>query len=99
MYPKGYEDTSNLLAVRTAVADGMELLMWERRHEGNYKGKGKRQKQMKAYTRTLMGKIMLKQKVGFMGKELRVVVVHLHFLVANKTRASAETTTCFGHGL
>ena len=96
---RGNEETSNLLAVRSAVADGMELLMWERRYEGKYKGKGRRQKQMKAYTRTLMGKIMLKQKVGFMGKELRVAVVHLHFLVANKTRASADTTTTFGHGL
>ena len=85
--------------MRSAVADGMELLMWERRHEGNYKGKGKRQKQMKAYTRTLMAKIMLKQNVGYMGKELRVAVVHLHYLVANKTRASSDRTTCFGHGL
>ena len=87
------------MAVRSAVADGMELFMWERRYEGNYKGKGKRQKQRKAYARTLMGNIMLKQNVGYMGKEMRVAVVHFHFQVANKTGASAETTTSVGHGL
>ena len=38
---------------------------------------------MKAYTRTLMAKIMLKRNVGYMGKELRVVVVHFHVQVAN----------------
>ena len=36
---RGNEETSNLLAVRTAVADGMELLMWERKYEGNYNSK------------------------------------------------------------
>ena len=41
---------------------------------------------MKAYTRTLLAKIMLKQSVGYMGKELRVVVVHFHFQVANKNK-------------
>ena len=74
------------MAVRSAVADGMELLMWERKHEGNYKGKGKIQKQREGYARTLTGKIMLKQNVGYMGKELQVAVVHLHFLVANKNK-------------
>ena len=32
---RGNEETSNLLAVRSAVADGM----WERKHEGNYTSK------------------------------------------------------------
>ena len=73
--------------------------MWERKQEGNHEGKGEAKKQMKAYARTLMAKIMLKHHVGHMGKELRVAVVHLHYLVANKTRASSDRTTCFGHGL
>ena len=87
---RGNEETSNLLAVRSAVADGVELLMWERKHEGNYKSKDKRQKQMKAYARTLMAKIMLKQNVGYMGKESRVVVVRLHFQVANKKQGPPQ---------
>ena len=41
---------------------------------------------MKAYTRTLMAKLMLKQHVGYMGKEMRVAVVHFHFQVANKNK-------------
>ena len=95
---RGNEETSNLLAVRTAVADGMELLLWERKHEGYYKSRNK-QKQMKAYTRILLAKIMLKHNVGYMGKEMRVALVHCHFQVANtKTRASADKTTAFGHG-
>ena len=73
--------------------------MWERRHEGNYKGEGKRQKQMKAYTRTLMAKIVLKHHVGHMGKELRVAVVHFHFQVANKNKGFRRSSDVFGHGL
>ena len=41
---------------------------------------------MKAYTRTLMAKIRLKQNVGDMGKEMRVAVVHFHNQVANKSK-------------
>ena len=81
--------------MRSAVADGMELLIWERKHEGNYKSKDKRQKQMKAYTRTLMGKIMLQQNVGYMGKELRVANVHLHFQVANKNKGFRRNNDVF----
>ena len=81
--------------MRSAVADGMELLMWVRKHEGNYQSKDKRQKQMKAYTRTLMANIMLKQNVGYMGKELRVAVVHLHYLVANKNKGFVRQNDMF----
>ena len=41
---------------------------------------------MKAYTCTLIVKTMLKQTVGYMGKEMRVAVVHLHFQVGNKNK-------------
>ena len=57
---RGNEETSNCLAVRTAVADGMALLLWHREHEGNYKSRNHKEKRLKAYTRTLMAKIMLK---------------------------------------
>ena len=69
-----------LLGARTAVAESMELLFWERKFEGLY-GKEKR---TKAYTRTLIGKIALKIPVGYMGKEIRVAVCHLHFQACNK---------------
>ena len=81
--------------MRTAVADSMELLLWERKHEGNYKSKDKRKKRMKAYTRTLMAKIMLKQNVGYMGKEIRVAVCHLHHQVANKSKGFRRQNDAF----
>ena len=81
---RGSEKSSNLLGVRSAVADSMELLFWERKYEGVYKTKGKNKTQIRAYSRTLIGKINLKHNVGFMGKELQVAVCHLHNMVANK---------------
>ena len=77
---RGNETDSCLLGARTAVAEGIELLFWLRKPEGLY-GKGKRHK---AYTRTLICKISLKNSVGYMGKEIRVAVCHLHQQVANK---------------
>ena len=83
---RGNEQASVLLGVRTAVADSMELLMWDRKFEGTYKAKTKQKTLMRAYTRTLMAKIALKHQVGYMGKEMRVAVCHLHFQVANKNK-------------
>ena len=81
---RGTEESSNLLGVRSAVADSMELLFWLRKHEGDYKTKSKNKIKNRAYSRTLIGQISLKNNVGFMGKEMRVAVCHLHNMVANK---------------
>ena len=81
---RGNEESSNLLGVRSAVADSMELLFWLRKYEGDYKTKGKNKTKYRAYSRTLIGQINLKNNVGFMGKEIRVAVCHLHIMVANK---------------
>ena len=76
------EKVGLLVGVRSAVADSIELLNYTRKLEGLYNSKGKK-KQLKAYTRTLVAKITMKGNIGYIGRELRVAVCHLHFLVAN----------------
>ena len=76
------EKVSLLVGVRSAVADSIELLNYTRKLEGLYNSKGKKN-QLKAYTRTLVAKITMKGNIGYIGRELRVAVCHLHFLVAN----------------
>ena len=73
-----------LLGVRTAVAEDLHVLNWTRKEEGTYNSKPLKKKS-RAYTRTLIAKITLKNHVGFLGKELRVAVCHLHFQVANNS--------------
>ena len=74
-----------LVGVRSAVADSIELLNYTKKLEGLYNSKGKKN-QLKAYTRTLVAKITMKGNIGYIGRELRVAVCHLHFLVANKNK-------------
>ena len=81
---RGNEEVSVLLGVRSAVAEGIDLLMWKRIDEGTYKKKNTAKSKAHAYTRVLVAKIRLKNSVGYMGKEQTVMVVHLHNLVANK---------------
>ena len=72
---------SVLVGVRSAVADKMELLFWDRMADGTYNIRGK---VMRAYIRLLIVKIMLKNHVGHMGNEVRVAVCHLHHMTGKK---------------
>ena len=83
---RGNEPSSVLLGVRSAVADSIELLLWSRWLEGTYRSTTGNRKKMNAYTRSMIGKITLKNQVGYMGKELVVMCMHLHFQVANKNK-------------
>ena len=78
---------SVLVGVRSAVADKMELLFWDRKADGTYKNRGK---QMRAYIRLLIVKIMLKHHVGHLGNEVRVAVCHLHHMTGNKKPGFAK---------
>ena len=53
---RGKGEVSVLVGVRSAVADKMELLFWDRKADGTYKNRGK---VMRAYTRLLIVKTML----------------------------------------
>ena len=77
---------SVLVGVRTTIADRVEALNFTRKEEGTYTSKGPSKTKMRAYTRLLVAKISLKHNVGFIGKELRVAVCHLHFQVANNNQ-------------
>ena len=62
------------MAVRVEIAEDIELLHWERALEGTYTGKGKvkqnnvgKRPKKNAYTRILIGKIILHPNVGFIG--------------------------------
>ena len=83
---RGNEPKSNLLAVRVGVASQLDLVFWERTYEGRYstgKNKGGVKKWANAYSRTLIGKVTLRNQVGFLGNQLTIMVVHLHNKVAN----------------
>ena len=83
---------SVLVGVRSAVADKMELLFWDRKADGTYNNRGN---VMKAYTRLLIVKIMLKNHVGHMGNEVRVAVCHLHHKPGNKNRGFCRKHDAF----
>ena len=53
---RGNETSSVLLGVRSVVADSIELLLWSRWFEGNYKSKTGSKQKMNAYTRSMIGK-------------------------------------------
>ena len=72
---RGNEEVSVLVGVRSAVADGIETLLWHRKEEGEYRAR--KGSKFRAYTRTLIANSSLKHHVGFVCKELRVAVCHL----------------------
>ena len=81
---RGQEEVSVLVGVRSAVADTIETLHWSRKEDGEYRAR--KGSKMRAYIRTLIAKISLKNHVGYLGSELRVAVCHLHFATANKNK-------------
>ena len=88
-----------MLGARSAVVEKLELLFWKRINEGTYRARGGARATRYAYTRVLVGKITLKNNVGYMGTEQVVMVVHFHYLVANKhVGFRKKQTTHFGHG-
>ena len=80
------EPVTLLLGVRSAVADSIQTLDYTKREEGMYKSKSSAKNRMRAYTRTLTGQINMKTNIGYIGKELRVAVCHLHFQVGNNNK-------------
>jgi hypothetical protein len=79
---RGAEDSSVLIGVRQAVGNALELLFWERRHEGTYRrrsGGGKAE----AYSRCLVARVHTDGNVGFLGKAHNVMVLHVHNHLAN----------------
>ena len=66
----------------------MELLLWELPNDRSYKNKSGTR--TVAQSRLLIGEITLHNQVGYLGKILRVAVVHLHRNVAKKEHGFAR---------
>ena len=81
---RGWEESSPMLAVRVTTATKLENIFWQRKDEGEYRNKQKNLSH--AYSRMLIGKITFATNVGYMGKEVTVMVVHIHHLVANNIK-------------
>ncbi len=71
---------SCLLGVRTSVARTIELLLWERHADRDYTGK---EHKKIGWTRTLIGRICMKDNVGHIGNEFVVMVQHANNQTAN----------------
>ena len=79
---RGAEESSILIGIRQSTGMDLELLFWERRHEGAYKrssGGG----QAQAYSRCIVARITTDSNVGFLGKTHNVMVIHVHNHLAN----------------
>jgi hypothetical protein len=74
---RGREDSSLLMAVRANVARDLECLYWERRFEGVYKEK------RRCYSRCMVGKVSLDKTVGHFDKEITIMCIHMHNVLAN----------------
>ena len=70
------------------VAEKLELLLWELSNDGSFKNKSGTRTM--AQSRLLIGQIKFHNNVGYMGKTLRVAVVHLHRNVAKKEHGFAR---------
>ena len=79
---RGSESSSVLLAIRKQMGTALELLSWERRHEGRYRRR-KSGGRAHAYSRCLIVKVLMDQNVGFLGKSHTVMVLHVHNHLAN----------------
>ena len=69
-----------LIGVRTSVARTIELLLWERHADRDYTGK---EHKKIGRTRTLIGRICMKDNVGHIGNEFVVMVQHVNNQTAN----------------
>jgi len=85
---------SVLLGVRRSIAYSLSLVYWEKRREGLYKGKTGNGKKT-AWSRILIGEIVLHKPVGHLGLTQRVAVVHMHNMVANKVKGFSNQHTNF----
>jgi hypothetical protein len=73
-----------MLAVRTTTATRLERIFWQRKMEGGYSNK--QHNNSFAYSRMLVGKITFATNVGYMGKEVTVMVIHIHNLVGHNQK-------------
>ena len=80
---RGQEASSLLVGVRTNHGNGLELLDWERRREGEYKRRSRNSGKAVAYSRSMIVKVTLENGVGFWGNQTIVMVMHLHNHIAN----------------
>ena len=79
---RGSEESSVLVGVRQGSGNTLVLLDWERRLEGEYKRRSGAKGKAKAYSRSMIVKVVLDFNVGFFGKEHNVMVVHMHCQLA-----------------
>ena len=77
------EQAGVLVGVRASVGKKLDLLYWNKRFDGNYKGKSG-QKQRRAYTRLMAVRVHTDSPVGHLGAYHNILVVHLHNTTAKK---------------
>ena len=75
---RGDEECSVLVGLRQESGNTLELLNWDRRFEGRYKRRSGGRGMAIAYSRSMVVKVALDENVGFLGKEHRIMVLHMH---------------------
>ena len=88
MKVRGNEASSVLIGARTRNARSLELILWMRREEGEYKCKTKTKaahsRKAIAHSRILIVRVNLIHQVGHIGNTIVVMGVHFHCLPAKK---------------
>ena len=81
---RGNEDSSILIGLRKQVGNTLDLLNWERRFEGTYSvRRGGTHRKVNAYSRSMVVEVTTDQSIGFLGTEHRIMLVHMHNILAN----------------
>jgi hypothetical protein len=86
---RGNETSSLLIAARTDVTTGLELLEFDLNDDHRYREKGK---EKIARTRTLVCKAHFKQNIGHIGLEVVVAATHFHYKTAKLTWPAVAVT-------
>ena len=80
---RGKEPLSLCIAARTNMCRAMELVYWNRLHDGRYRtNMGLRD----AYTRVMVAQMSFWDPVAWIGTEHSVCVVHLHRMTAKRQK-------------
>ena len=80
---RGSEESAVLIAARTDVCLGMQLLDWEVHEDHDYPGQ--RGKNCTARTKTMVAQIDFKQNIGHLGTRIVFLGLHGHFKTMNRT--------------
>jgi hypothetical protein len=86
---RGNEVSSLLIAARTDVTTGLELLEFDLNDDHRYREKGR---EKIARSRTLVCKAHFKQNIGHIGLEVVVAATHLHYKSAKLTWPAVAVT-------